>query len=184
MKLTSFMNLYKIKKTDEEKLDLIRSHIKNEYVPYEKKADVAKAIIQVCYWQKNNTESELGTTKFHIDSVAKHMLTCMSIIDLYTDIERSKQAGTMVEDFNKLNELGIFDMVNSAINERELEEFKSVVQMTADDAIANEYEPHAFISNQVERFGSLLGTVLGPFLKELDLSTVQGMINNLGKEQE
>ena len=56
-----------------------------------------------------------------------------------------------------------------------------VIQMTADDLIANEYEPHAFFKNQIERFGNLIGTSLKPVLEGLDLSKIQEVISQIGE---
>ena len=102
------------------------------------------------------------------------------MLDLYTDIERSKNEGKMLDDFNRLNGNGIFDMIIRNIDERELREFNMVIQMTADDLLANEYENHEFIKNQVERFGSLIGTSLKPILEGLDMSKIQEVISQIG----
>ena len=52
IKIAAFMTVFKNRKTDEEKNEMIKKHLKNEYVPYEKKADIAKAIINNSYWKK------------------------------------------------------------------------------------------------------------------------------------
>lgn len=177
MKLMSFMTLYKVKKTDEEKLDLIRSHIKNEYVPYEKKADIAQAIVRSSYWHKEKLYDESEHDVLHVDSVARYMLTCMAAVELYTDFELPKGDGKMLENFNILNGSGVLDKILSLINERELKEFNMVINMTCEDLMTNEYENHAFISKQVERFGELLSVVLSPVLSSLDLNQVQQIID-------
>ena len=105
------------------------------------------------------------------------MLLCMSLIDLYTDIERDKENGKMLEDFNKLNECGMFDIIISALNKNEIKEYNMVIQMTYDDLITNEYEPHAFISSQVNRFGSLVGAMLGPVIENVDVEKIAEVIS-------
>ena len=176
IKITAFMNAYKFRKTDEEKLDMIKKYIKNEYVPYEEKADVAKAIVDNSYWKTRKEEN--GEVKYlHIDSVACYMLKCMAIVDLYTDIERQKGDGKMLEDFNTLNQFGILDLIVQNIDQRELREFNMILQMTEDDVISNEFENHAFISKQVERFGTLIGTALSPVISQLDLGQIQEVID-------
>ena len=56
------------------------------------------------------------------------------------------------------------------------------------DVICNEYEPHAFISGQVERFGALLGISFSPILEKfediienLDVEKVGNILNKLDK---
>ena len=176
MKLTAFMAILNTRKSDEDKETLIKEHIKNEYIPYEQKAYVAKKIVDSCYY-KIEKDGDLERHIMHIDSVAKYMLTCMSIIDLFTDIERTKKDGKMLEEFNVLNSSGVFDILVKNINQRELKEFNMVLQMTCDDVMANEYEPHAYIRNQVERFGQLVGFILQPFIQQLDVDKIQNVVN-------
>lgn len=179
MKINAFMTMYKTRKREEEKLKAIKEHIKYEYVPFETKADVAKAIVRSCYWDKEENDAGTERDVFHINSVAKHMLCSMAIIDLYTDLERQKKDGKMLEDFNLLNGSGVLDLIIQNMDQRELKEFNMVLQMTCDDAIANEYENHAFISHQVERFGKLIGTALSPVLSQLDIGQIAEIIKNI-----
>jgi hypothetical protein len=176
IKITAFMTVFKNRKTDEEKNEMIKKHLKNEYVPYEKKADIAKAIINNTYWKK---EIDEDIQHLHIDSIACYMLKCMAIVDLYTDIERQKGDGKMLEDFNTLNSYGVLDLIVQNMDQRELKEFNMILQMTQDDVIANEFENHAFISQQVERFGKLISTALAPVLSQIDLEQVKEVINQL-----
>lgn len=178
MKLSAFMTAYKFRKTAEEKEKIVIEHIKNEYVLYEKKADIAKAIVDNCYWRMAKDLDGTEHKELHIDSVAKYMLTCMAIVDLYTDIERQKGDGKMLEDFNILNGSGVLDYIINNINERELKEFNMVLEMTCEDVMTNEYENHAFITKQVYRFGNLISTALSPVLAQIDLDKINNMIKN------
>ena len=176
IKLSFFMTKYKMKKTDEERLQFVKEYIKNEYVPFETKADVAKAIVDTSYWRTEKIDGNKRKV-LHVDSVANYMLKCMALVDLYTNIERQKNEGKMLEDFNTLNGSGILDMIIQSINPRELKEFNMVLQMTQDDVIANEFENHAFISQQVERFGQLIGTALSPVIEQLDFEQIEKVID-------
>jgi len=177
IKLTAFMTSYKFKKTDEEKLDMLKKHIKNEYVPYEKKADIAKAIADNSYWESETLPDGTEVKNLHVNSVAKYMLTCIAIFDLYTDIERQKGDGKMLDDFNTLNSSGIFDLLIQNVDQRELKEFNMILSMTCDDVIANEFENHAYISKQIDRFGKLVGTTLAPVISQLDIEEIRKAIS-------
>ena len=70
--------------------------------------------------------------------------------------------------------------------ERELKEFRMILDMVENDVLQNEYEIRAFISNQVERFGKLTGVVLKPAIEQLanalenmDEKTIDKIINKL-----
>ena len=179
MKLSAFMNVYKIRKSNDEREKLVKEHIKDDYVPYDKKADIAKAIADNCYWDKMKTEDGKEHKELHVDSVAKYMLTCISLVDLYTDIERQKGDGKMLEDFNTLNRSGILDYIIKNIDKRELKEFNMVLQMTCEDIITNEYENHAFIAKQVNRFGDLISASLVPVLSQIDINKINDMIGEM-----
>lgn len=179
MNIKSFITLYNTKKTDEQKKELVKSHITNFYIPYEKKANVAKAIINSSHYIIEKEKGQLEKRRFHIDSVAKYMLVCMAIVDLFTDIERGKNESKMLDDFNKLNELGILEIIFNLVNQRELKEFQMIVQMVEDDLIANEYEPHAFIRGQIERLESIISSMVNPIISNLDTDKIQDIINQL-----
>lgn len=173
IKITTLLAQCNVRKSNEEKLQIVKKYIKNEYVPYEKKADIAKAIIDNSYYKDEIGLDGKSHRILYVNSVAKYMLTCMSIVDLYTTIERSTGDGKMLEDFNKLNESGILDLVIQSVDERELKEFNMVLQMTSDDVMANEYENHAFISKQLDRFGEIFRVVVSPVLENIDLDKVK-----------
>lgn len=173
------MNAYKFRKTDEEKEKFIKQHLVDTYIPYEQKADVAKAIAEASYWRTEKDLDGKENKVLHIDSIAKYMLTCMSIVDLFTDIERQTNDGKMLEDFNTLNGSGIMDFIIQNVNQRELKEFNMILQLTCEDIISNEFENHAFISKQVDRFGKLIGFVIAPALEKIDVDKIKEVIKNI-----
>lgn len=170
VKLNAFMTAYKFRKTNEEKEKYILEHMKNEYVPLEKKSAVAQVIVDTCCWTTNDD----GTKELHIDSVAKYMTTCMAMVDLYTTIERNKN--NILDDFNTLNQSGVLDFIVQNIDQRELKEFNMVLQMVYDDTMTNEYENHAYITKQVNRFATLIGATLSPILSNLDMDKVAEIV--------
>lgn len=174
MKINSFLQVLNTKKTKEEKEKYISSMIVDKYIPLEEKQVRAQNIIKSSYYLKDNN----GNETFHINSVAKYMLTYITLIDIYTDIERSASEGKIVEEFNKLNEAGIFDILVQSINQRELKEFNMVLDMEVNDVMTNEYEPGGFVRNQVTRFGNLVGATLLPLLQTLDMNKIEEIVKN------
>lgn len=55
--------------------------------------------------------------------------------------------------------------------------------MTVDDLLTNEYETHSFIRNQVERFGSLIGASIKPFIDQFDENTIKDLLSQINKSQ-
>ncbi len=180
MKLDEFLKLYDEKENDPfEQHNLIREHINDAYVNYEVKGNVAKAIADTCNYERHEGgESGGEKPRFHIDSVARYMLTKIAMFDLYTDIQRDSN-NNILNDFNALNKRDIFGVIEETVDPREMHEFIRVIDMACEDAIANEYEPHAFIRNQVERFADILGATLTPLLESLDAEKIESLISKL-----
>lgn len=174
--INEFMEEYN--KTD-DKEGLVIQHIKSDYVPFETKADIAKAIVDNSYWRNMKDIDGNEHRELFVDSVAKHLLTCMTIVDLYTDIDRQKGNGKMLEDFNVLNGSGVLDYILDNVDERELDEFRMVLQMTCDDVLRNEYENHAYITKQLNRFGEIFKVTLSPVFDKLDIGKIQEVVEQL-----
>ena len=124
--------------------------------------------------------------KLHVNSITNYMLYCLSLIDYYTTI--SIDYNESLESFNKLNKTELLDVILNCIPEREIKEFRMILDMVESDLIQNEYETHAFISSQVERFGELAGLTLTPLLEQLinavnniDDKTIDKIMNGLKK---
>ncbi len=128
-------------------------HVILRYVPIEEKQARAKIIVQ-----SSSTDVDVeGNESYKANSVAKYVLTGLTLLDLYTDIQRTDD---VLKDFNSLNERRIFDEIAHQVDEAEIDEFYQVVKMEEEDLMQNEFEPHGFIKEQVERFGMLIGTAL------------------------
>ncbi len=65
--------------------------------------------------------------------------------------------------------------------------FKTIIDFKRSDAVANAYETHSFISNQVTRFGNLIELLLKPFAEKI-ANEIENMdeskIEKLGKSLE
>lgn len=175
-----FVKKYNTAKSDEVKEILVKSVMNPQYVDYEKKITICEKIVEASYYKKDKN----GNKKLHIDSPSQYMGYCLWLVKEYTNIEINFK--NSLEEFNLLNKNGLFDAVISFIPERELKEFRMILDMVENDAIQNKYETHAFIANQVERFGELAGVSLKPAIEQLattlenmDEKTVEKMIQKL-----
>lgn len=161
MKFEEFMESYK-EKSEGDRINFLKEHIVKSYIPLEEKDVRSQIIINNSYYDENGN--------FKVNSVAKYMFTFLTIVDMYTDIAINFKDG--LNEYNKLNCLEVLDDIVSLINEKDLDEFKNIINMKCDDIIINEYEPHSFIKTQVERFGELIGATLSPILEKIDLDKV------------
>ena len=156
--------------------NILKEHVFIRYVPLGEKLTRANNIIDAAYYIEVAGDSEEQKRRvLHIDSVVKMMLTDISFVDMYTDIERGKD-DTVLGEYDLLTSAGIIQKIKEMIWNQELDEFERIVDMVAKDTIANEYEPHSFVKSQVERFGNLVGTALLPILSEIDTEKIVEMV--------
>lgn len=178
MKIDTFIALYKTKKTDEDKLNAVKQIMKNKRVSYADKVDRAGIIAKNSYHQKQKDINGEEREVFFQNSAAKYMLYSLTLVDLYTDLEIDfKQS---LESFEKING-EILDAIIMSIDERERKEFQMLLEFACDDLMVNEYELHAFVREQVDRFGSLIGTVLVPILENIDINKIEEVMKQINK---
>lgn len=176
MKIDTFLKLYNTKKTEEEKTAAIAQIMNNAHIGYADKVDRVGIIAKNSYHVKEIGTDGVEREVFRQNSAAKYMLYSLTLVDLYTTLEIDfKQS---LELFEKING-EILDMIIMSIDERERKEFQMLLDFACDDLLVNEYEPHAFIREQVERFGSLFGTIIAPAIENIDVSKIQEVMNKI-----
>lgn len=176
MKLDTFLKLYSVRKNAEEREALVREHITNTHVSYTDKCDRAELIARSSYYVKEKDENGVEQKRFHQNSAAKYMLYSLAVVDMFTDIDVDFK--NSVDFFEKING-EILDYIVLNVNERELKEFRMLMDFACDDLLTNEYENHAFFKEQVERFGKLIGSSIIPIVKDLDNETINNLINTI-----
>lgn len=165
MNIKNFVALYNRKKTPEEKAALISEHITVSHVNYVDKVNRAELIVRTTYHEKHVDENGNETTVFYQNSAAKYMFYSLSLVDLYTDIDVDFTDAT--ESFEAING-EILDMILQGIDERELQEFRMLLEFACDDVMVNEYNIHSFIEKQIERLGVLTETILKPIVEQIN----------------
>lgn len=178
-----FCKRYIASKAEETKEVLIKSVMNPKYVPYEMKLTICEKIVESTYYQTVERNG-VKIKKLHINSPGQYMSYCLWLVKQYTNVDIDFK--NSLDEFNLLNKYGLLDEFINLIPERELREFRMVLDMVGNDVVQNEYETHAFISNQVERFGELTGVLLKPVIEQLsktienmDEKTIEKMVNKL-----
>lgn len=151
----------------------VRENLKTEeYVPYNKKMALAEKIVKSStYATESVIEPENGnikyqqTNKIQVNSCTRYVLFVYTVIQIYTNI--NMDSAKMLDEFDLLNREGLIEQIFGRINEKELQEFNKVVQMTFDDFMLNNTTPQSFISNQVQRITDVLGVMLKPIIDKL-----------------
>lgn len=170
MNFNTFITLYTNKQKNGGLEDFVKSHMKNKYVPLEEKQARANIVVENTFYEKD----ENGDKYIHVNSVANHIFTVLTLVHLYTDIEIDFKKA--LEQYNKMKECGCLEAILSLIDKSELEEYKFVQNGIQNDVMTNEYEIHSYITKQVDRFSTLFGTIIQPFLDKIDTEAIiQGL---------
>lgn len=176
MRIETFVRLYNTKKTDEERIDLVKERMNGGHVSFSDKVNHADIIAKQCYYQKEKDANGVEREVFKQNSAAKYMFYSLTVVKLYTDLDVDFKKA--LEQFEMLNG-EILDDIMNLVDQRELKEFQMILDFACDDIITNEYELHSFIGKEVERFGDLVGATLAPILQSLDMDKVEEMIGKL-----
>ena len=186
MKAKEFIKKYNTLTNEELKNSFLKSVVKNKYLPFENKVTICEKIVESSYYIKTKDINGKERKKMHVNSPANYMLYCLNIVNNYTSIDINFK--NLLEEFNMLNGCECLDAIFNYVPEREIKEFRMILDMVESDLMQNEYETHAFISNQVERFGNLAGATLTPLLEGLmksidsmDEKTVDKLIKEFEK---
>lgn len=170
MKIKEFVEQYNGYATDYLKEDFLKENLKiTPYIPFVTKEAIARQIVKISTYDKK-------TGNIKLNSVVHHHLYCRMIIEYYTNLERENT--NFIDEYDLLVSSGVFRKIMAMIPEYELGEFNMIIDMVRDDAIKNEYELHAFISNQIDRFEQLLEIAL-----ENASDKIAEEVDNLNEDQ-
>jgi hypothetical protein len=147
-----------------------------DYLPVIRKDAIAITITnrtmykQESYIKDNGEESTHKTDEFYINSFNQYILFCKIVIEEYTNL--------VFEDINPMNEYdllkksGLLDMLIVGTDKEapyipvsETSELRQIIEMHKSDVMTNYYSPQAYISRQVERFGTLANLTIEPLIK-------------------
>lgn len=159
----------------QEKLKVI------SYIPISVKDAIAIVITDRTMFEQEKYTDENGEIKFrktnniHVNSFVQYMLFVREVIEKYTNLVWNND-GNYTADYDLLKSSGLLDklMVGEVVGEKEIpslipsneiSEIKTLVDMHKSDIMQNIYEPHAYVSRQVERFGTLINTLVEPFME-------------------
>lgn len=166
----------------QEKLKVI------SYIPISVKDSIAIVITDRTMFEQEKYTDENGEIKFrktdniHVNSFVQYMLFVREVVEKYTNLVWSND-GNYTADYDLLKSSGLLDklMVGEVVGEKEIpplipiseiSEIRTLIDMHKSDIMQNMYEPHAYVSRQVERFGTLINTLIEPFMEAVQKKIV------------
>ena len=169
--IKNFIEKYNKLTTDSQKERYIKEKIIiTKYVPFVRKMTRAKNLAKITMIDKN-------TSNIRINSMTHYLFFIKTLIEEYTNL--ISESPSFADEYDMLKQSGFLDRLilkvdgkEPLIDSAELDEFKQIVNMAKSDLLDNEYEPHAFISGQINRLKAIGEVALTPLVdvisKKLD----------------
>ena len=149
-----FIEKYNSINDDDKRIEFIKNHIVDRYVPYEEKATVCKRII------KASSKSEIdGKSVYHQNSIARYMLFGLNMIDLYTDIVID--FGESLKQFNLFDKYNLIEEIMDNILYTEKRKMETILQMVSVDY----YENERSIQSNICKINEIILSVANEFTK-------------------
>ena len=160
MNIKEFIELFNNAK---DKNIFIREHIKDFYIPYERKMALCKNVIEGADYTPN---LEVIDKKYYSPNTPmRFVFFCMSIIKTYTDITCEKimidnnENDDILGGFNQLDKYGVFEILFQELG-KEYKELQTVLSMMIEDINNKENSLVGFLSTKLDAFEILLNTAL------------------------
>ena len=173
--IKEFCKKYNDLKSAQAKGALIASILKKDkYVPFVIKDALMTNVVKCTMLDK-----ETGNIK--VNSSAEYLLLIRVLVEQYTRLK--VETPGFFEEYDELVKSGLFDLLIVGDEEHaplipraEMTEFKNLLNLKKNDLMTNQYEPHAFITNQVERFTKLGEVALSPVVDAIT-KKIEGLSN-------
>ena len=148
-----------------DKVQYIKKHIVEKYVPYEKKIAICKNIIESADYTP--TIEDIKKKYYSPNTPLRYVLFCMSIIDVYTDIVLNKtddNNNNVIGGFNSLNSIKVFEILFKELD-KEYREIETILNMMIDDTVNKENNLVSFFSTKIDSF-KLIYDSISPYKKK------------------
>lgn len=170
--IKAFVEKYENCATDKTKKDCLKDYLEvKQYIPFNLKVALAASLVDATcfeFAEKKNVDGNVvreKTGKIKNDSIARTLLFYRVIVEQYTNLVVETEG--FYEEYDLLRPTGILEYILTLIPEDERAEFSHLVDMKVSDTLSYYDSPQKFVSDQVERFGTLIGVTLNPFLEKL-----------------
>ena len=142
-------------KMNKDRETYIQQRIIKDYIPYEEKIARCEQIINV------SSYIDVGDHKiYRINTPIRFLLTALTIINEYTDIDISFDDDQFVKEYNLLDANGLIDELLKAIPKHEHETWMMLLTMIDDDKHENERSLIAYFDTKIEAITNILTTSL------------------------
>ena len=169
---------YTVKEFVEKYVNLINDTAKAKFLEYnlfiKNYIPVNTKVVHADLIAKNTSFDK--DSNFKVNSPARLILGNLECINLYTNI--TVDFKNMDTEYDLLKTSGIYDYVIEILPEKDVAEFCTFIDLSCSDLERNYNSPHAYVSREVEKFGTLIGVSATPILNK-----ISDEIENLDEEK-
>lgn len=169
LSVAEFVDIYN-KDVTKGKVNVAKAISIVPYITYEVKIALASTIV---------SRSGADESRPLINSPMRYIYYVYTIINFYTNIKFDDER--IFEDFNLLNRNGLIEYIFSLIPQKEIEEFKTVLNMVQDDYVANNMTTSAFFYQLIDVVMKNLSDNIDPLIEAI--KGISQTINSLDKDQ-
>lgn len=136
-----------------------------KYLPYNMKTVLAENIVKCSSFDNDGNFSPISTSRY--------LLFVRTIVSNYTNLiqngeyDNPKYEGTYLEEYDALASSGLVEKIYSLIPEREIGEFKTIVDMTLEDMVVANTSVQTYINKQFKRASDLFKATFAPLAYSL-----------------
>lgn len=170
--IRKFIEEYENRVTDRLKEEYLKDYLEvKEYIPFVLKDALAASIVDATCFETEEKKDIDGnvtrerTGRIKINSILRKLLFYRCLIEQYTNLAVETEG--FYEEYDLLKSSGVLDQILGLIPESEAGEFAQIIDMKVSDVLSYYSSPQKYVSDQVERFGTLIGVALNPFLEKL-----------------
>nr|DAO66545.1 MAG TPA: hypothetical protein [Caudoviricetes sp.] len=157
MTVKEFIEIYKADFSAIEQVEV------KPYISVARKIEVIGNLLASIHFSNN---------KFQINTPFVHLMLPLVVIDEYTNIDINFE--NVIEDYDALCEQDLIGKLIEKIKPKEVQEFTVLLEKSQSDMLLNNASPQSYITENVEKFSAIVGTLLSPILEQL-MGVVQEM---------
>ena len=127
-----------------------------QYLPYNLKVVLAKNIVSCSSFDENKN--------LNLSSTGRYLLYIRTVITQYTNLIENKENSSFLDEYDALASTELLELILSEIPQKEINEFKTIVNMVLDDTITQFTSPQIFVSDQIQRIMTIISKISEPLI--------------------
>ena len=143
--------------------DYLNSRLVKNYIPYEEKIARCEQIVNITSYIEID-----GHKVYRINTPIRLVLTSLTLINEYTDIDINFEDESFLKDYNTLESQGLIDELLQQIPEHEYKTWITILHMTDDDKKENERSLINYFDTKITALEKILTSTAEVISEEAD----------------